>query len=284
MYVGNTDAHEYRGPRAWPGQFYVIANTKFSKKIKKNFFWTRLDFGSPLYLVSHNLVPVTANNHLNSNPSILKTANNVFVRHAQMRKTVNNEQVIFTLLFFSVRSSSKNSRLSIIRPLGPNLSTSSGVSSGGSQPDDSSSADCPDCSPQPQPQPQPQALPQPPPLTLGQHGPQRLRHLKHKKELHKMNSAPGNLAFAAQRFACAQVSKDAYSEGLFFFIFFFGWLGWPLSLSSVGEHMLTGMGLGRGRDCWSLTVLVTCKPHNVRVYRLYFFLVNLLITLLKLTT
>ncbi|KAK3918742.1 Mitochondria-eating protein [Frankliniella fusca] len=109
-----------------------------------------------------------------------------------------------------VRSSSKCSRLSVLggalSPLGPKLSTSSGVSSGlssgGSVPD---SSECVECTGRgggassgsaSSSEEAASSSPTPPTASAapgsGGHAPQRLRHLKHKKDLLKSNSVPGS--------------------------------------------------------------------------------------------
>ncbi|KAJ1525255.1 hypothetical protein ONE63_010079 [Megalurothrips usitatus] len=139
--------------------------------------------------------------HSDSDSAIMMSGNSPYV----------SKRARYNFLTRSVRSSSKCSRLSVLGgalgalgPLGPKLSTSSGVSSGlssgGSVPD--SGPECAECSGRggsasSGSSSEEAASSSSPTPTVTQAsssasaGPQRLRHLKHKKELLKANSVPG---------------------------------------------------------------------------------------------
>ncbi|XP_034254656.1 uncharacterized protein LOC117653237 [Thrips palmi] len=154
--------------------------------------------------------------HSDSDSAIMMSGNSPYV----------SKRARYNFLTRSVRSSSKCSRLSVLGgalgPLGPKLSTSSGVSSGlssgGSVPDSNECAECNAKGVGSGSSSEEAASSSPTPPAPSSSGPQRLRHLKHKKELLKANSVPGlraevdtlrsELALAKTRLTAAEESEN----------------------------------------------------------------------------
>lgn len=160
--------------------------------------------------------------HSDSDSAIMMSGNSPYV----------SKRARYNFLTRSVRSSSKCSRLSVLGgalsgalgPLGPKLSTSSGVSSGlssgGSVPD---SSECVECtargggassgsgSASSSEEALSSSSPTPPTASLaaGSHAPQRLRHLKHKKDLLKSNSVPEETSRCCSAVAGPAAGRDA---------------------------------------------------------------------------